>query len=87
MMNNKAAKKKRTARVLSHDGRHSFWTTQTQFWAWARTGTIIKLGDAPLTGRFCSADEEQLVVRSGIVLNLSAPNHLREYRLACARAR
>ena len=70
-------KKKRTALVVCRD-RKRFWTTQKQFWQWVREGVVEKTGDKPLAGVFVRADEEKLVVLSNTVLNLAAPNHLRE---------
>lgn len=81
---NSVRKKKRTALVLTHDG-GSFWTTQTEFWQWARTGVVRKVGDAPLTGVFRCRDEEKKVVLGHVILNLGAPNHLQEV-LAARRA-
>jgi hypothetical protein len=73
-------RKKRTALVVCHDGKE-FWTTQTEFWQWVREQTVVKVGDNPLTGRFRNQDEERLVLLNHTVLNLAAPNHLRESML------
>jgi hypothetical protein len=70
-------KKKRTALVVCRD-RKQFWTTQTQFWQWAREGVIVKTGNQPLTGAFSREHEELMVTLSNTVLNLAHPNHLRE---------
>jgi hypothetical protein len=74
-------KKKRTAQVVCRDGK-SFWTTQAQFWQWARDGVLIKTGDRPLAGSFVREDEELNVILGNTVLNLARPNHLREALLA-----
>ena len=74
-------KAKRTAQVVCRD-RRSFWTTQAQFWQWARDGVVVKTGDSPLTGRFVREAEELNVVLGNTVLNLSRPNHLREAMLS-----
>ena len=76
--------KKRTALVVGARGRE-FWTTQAEFWGWVRSGVVAKTGDGPLRGVFTNEDEEQMVVLSNTVLNLAAPNHLRE--AMCARQR
>jgi hypothetical protein len=55
-----------------------FWTTQAQFWQWARDRIIIKIQDQPLTGVFVNEDEELMVVLSNTVLNLANQNHLNE---------
>lgn len=70
-------KKKKNALVVCHDGKQ-FWTTQQQFWQWVRESVVIKLGDAPLTGKFMRENEEYDVVISNTVLNLRCPNHLSE---------
>jgi hypothetical protein len=77
----KKNKKKRTALVVCRD-RKEFWTTQTQFWQWAREGVIVKTGDGPLTGAFSREHEELMVTLSNTVLNLAHPNHLREALLS-----
>ena len=69
--------KKRTALVVGARGRE-YWTTQAEFWGWVRSGVVAKTGDGPLRGVFTNEDEEQMVVLSNTVLNLAAPNHLRE---------
>lgn len=74
-------RKKRTALVLCRDGKQ-FWTTQTEFWQWVREQAVVKVGDSPLTGLFRHEDEERLVLLNHTVLNLAAPNHLRETMLA-----
>jgi hypothetical protein len=68
---------KRNARVLCRDGKQ-FWTTQAEFWRWVREHVVIKVGDQPLTGVFRREHEESMVLLSHTVLNLAAPNHLRE---------
>ena len=80
-LSKKKTKKKRTALVVCHD-RKQFWTTQAQFWQWAREGVVIKVQDHPLTGNFRRENEELLVLMSNTVLNLAAPNHLREVLLS-----
>jgi hypothetical protein len=70
-------KKKKTALVVCRD-RKQFWTTQAQFWQWAREGVIVKTSDQPLTGAFSREHEELMVTLSNTVLNLAHPNHLRE---------
>jgi hypothetical protein len=77
-------RKKRTALVVCSNGTQ-FWTTQTQFWQWVRDGIVVKKGDHPLTGDFCRANEELMVLISNTVLNLAHPNHMRE-ALAARRA-
>jgi len=74
---NKKKKKKKTALVICRD-RKQFWTTQAQFWQWAREGVITKTSDHPLTGTLRRENEELMVVLSNTVLNLAHPNHLRE---------
>jgi hypothetical protein len=73
----KKKRQKRNALIVCHD-RSEFWTTQKQFWQWAREGVIIKTGDNPLAGKFVREDEEKTVVLANTVLNLACPNHLRE---------
>ena len=70
-------RRKHTALIVCQHAR-PFWTTQAQFWQWARERIIIKIQDRPLTGIFVREDEELLVVLSNTVLNLANPNHLRE---------
>ncbi len=82
----KKKKKKRTALVICRNGKQ-FWTTQTQFWQWVRDCTVVKTQDGPLTGVFMREDEEFLVLFSHTVLNLAAPNHLREVTLSRLRAK
>jgi hypothetical protein len=74
-------KKKKTALVICRD-RKEFWTTQKQFWQWAREGVIVKTGDRPLTGAFLRQYEELMVLVSNTVLNLAHPNHMREALLS-----
>ncbi|MDX6713143.1 MAG: hypothetical protein QOH96_4159 [Blastocatellia bacterium] len=73
----KNKKKKRTAMVICKSGK-SFWTTQVQFWQWVRTCAVKKTADNPLVGQFIREDEENLILLSHTVLNLSCPNHLSE---------
>lgn len=73
----KRKKKKHTALVICRNS-SQFWTTQAQFWQWARESIIVKTRDHPLTGMFVREDEEVLVVLNNTVLNLACPNHLRE---------
>ena len=73
-------RKKRTALVVCHDGKE-FWTTQAEFWQWVREQTVVKVSDNPLKGCFRNEDEERLVLLNHTVLNLGAPNHLRESML------
>jgi hypothetical protein len=70
-------RKKRTALVICRDGQQ-FWTTQAEFWQWVREQVVVKTKDCPLTGLFRREDEERLVLLNHTVLNLAAPNHLRE---------
>jgi hypothetical protein len=70
-------KKKKTALVICRNGKQ-FWTTQTQFWQWIRDRVIAKVADNPLTGVFFREHEEVMVLAAHTVLNLAAPNHLRE---------
>jgi hypothetical protein len=78
-MNTKKEKKKKkhTALIICRD-RTQFWTTQAQFWQWARAGVIVKMKDSPLTGEFVREHEERLVTVQRMVLNLACPHHLRE---------
>ncbi|HEY7786840.1 MAG TPA: hypothetical protein VIB00_19065 [Pyrinomonadaceae bacterium] len=73
----KRKKRKCNALVICHN-RSQFWTTQRQFWQWARDGVLVKTGDNPLTGMFTRQHAELQVVFSNTVLNLAHPNHLRE---------
>jgi hypothetical protein len=73
----KKKKKKKTALVICRN-RKQFWTTQTQFWQWAREGRLVKTQDNPLTGALRRENEELMVVLSNTILNLAHPNHLRE---------
>jgi hypothetical protein len=77
----KKAKKKKTALVVCRD-RKEFWTTQAQFWQWARDGIVTKTQDNPLTGTFNREHEELMVLLSNTVLNLAHPNHMREALLS-----
>jgi hypothetical protein len=77
----KKKKKKKTALVICSD-RKQFWTTQAQFWQWAREGVVTKTHDSPLTGTFKREHEELLVLLSNTVLNLAHPNHMREALLS-----
>jgi hypothetical protein len=70
-------RKKRTALVISRGGKQ-FWTTQTEFWQWVRDRVVVKTRDNPLTGVFQREDEELMILLNHTVLNLAAPNHLRE---------
>lgn len=70
-------KQKHTALIVSQHAK-PFWTTQAQFWQWARERVIVKIQDRPLTGVFVSEDAELMVVLSNTVLNLANQNHLRE---------
>lgn len=70
-------RRKHTALIICQHAR-PFWTTQAQFWQWARERVIIKVQDRPLTGIFVREDEDLMVVLSNTVLNLASPNHLRE---------
>jgi hypothetical protein len=70
-------RRKHTALIVCQHAR-PFWTTQAQFWQWARERIIIKIQDQPLTGVFVRENEELMVVLSNTVLNLANPNHLRE---------
>jgi len=77
----KRKKRKHTALIVCRDEKQ-FWTTQAQFWQWARECVIIKTKDQPLTGVFVREDEELLVLLSHTVLNLANRNHLREALLS-----
>ena len=77
----KRKKRKKTALVVCRD-RKEFWTTQAQFWQWAREGIITKTQDNPLTGTFNREHEELMVLLSNTVLNLAHPNHMREALLS-----
>lgn len=79
-------KKKRTALVLCHNGKE-FWTTQTEFWQWVRDSVVVKTQDHPLTGIFRDENEELKVILGNTVLNLGAPNHLREAMLSRRKAK
>jgi hypothetical protein len=83
---NKNKKKKRNALVVCQSGRE-YWTTQAEFWQWVRDRVVIKVGDHPLKGVFRLEHEELKVVLSNTVLNLAAPNHLREVMQAKQRTR
>ena len=77
----KKKNKKKTALIICRD-RKQFWTTQKQFWQWAREGVITKTQDKPLTGMFLRDHEELMVLVSNTVLNLAHPNHMREALLS-----
>ena len=77
----KKKKRKHTALIICRDEKQ-FWTTQAQFWQWARDCVIIKTQDRPLTGVFVREDEELLVLLNNTVLNLANRNHLREALLS-----
>ena len=81
----KKRRKKKTALVVCRN-RKEFWTTQTQFWQWVREGTVVKTGDAPLTGGFVRENEELMILLSNTVLNLAHPNHIREAMMSRRRA-
>ena len=70
-------KRKHTALIICRHAR-PFWTTQAQFWQWARERVIRKIQDRPLTGVFLREHEELMVVLSNTVLNLANQNHLNE---------
>jgi hypothetical protein len=74
-------KKKRTALVLCRSGKQ-FWTTQAEFWQWVRDHVVIKTRDHPPTGIFRREDEELTVLLNHTLLNLAAPNHMRETLLS-----
>jgi hypothetical protein len=73
-------RRKRTALVLCRSGKQ-YWTTQTEFWQWVREQVVVKTRDNPLTGVFQHEDEELMILLNHTVLNLAAPNHLRESML------
>jgi hypothetical protein len=81
MSKDKKKKRKKTALIVCRD-RKEFWTTQKQFWQWAREGVVVKTGDQPLTGKFKRDHEELMVLVSNTVLNLAHPNHMREALLS-----
>ena len=74
-------RKKRTALVICRSGKQ-YWTTQTEFWQWVRDQVVVKTQDHPLTGVFRREDEEMMILLNHTVLNLAAPNHLRESMLS-----
>jgi hypothetical protein len=74
-------RKKRTALVLCRSGKQ-YWTTQTEFWQWVREQVVVKTKDHPLTGVFRHEDEELMILLNHTVLNLAAPNHMRESLLS-----
>jgi hypothetical protein len=78
--------KKRTALVICQSGKQ-FWTTQAEFWQWVRDYVVIKTQDQPLTGVFRREDEELKILLNHTVLNLGAPNHLREVMLSRQKAK
>ena len=73
----KKKKKKKNALIICQDGKR-YWTTQDQFWQWVRDRVIVKVGDAPLSGKFVQQNAEYAVIIGNTVLNLKYPNHLRE---------
>jgi len=73
--------RKRTALIICKDNKE-FWTTQKQFWQWAREGVIEKTGEQPLRGQFRREHDELMVLVSNTVLNLAHPNHMREALLS-----
>jgi hypothetical protein len=77
----KKKKKRKTALIICRD-RKEFWTTQKQFWQWAREGVIVKTDDSPLTGTFLREYDELMVLVSNTVLNLAHRNHMREALLS-----
>lgn len=74
----KRRRKRKCTALIKCQNNTEFWTTQRQFWQWAREGVVVKLGDNPLTGVFRRENTELQVVFSNTVLNLAHPNHLRE---------
>ena len=78
--------KKRTALVICQSGKQ-FWTTQAEFWQWVRDCVVVKTQDQPLTGVFRREDEELKILKNHTVLNLGAPNHLREVMLSRQKAK
>jgi len=74
----KKKRKRKCNALIKCRNRTEFWTTQRQFWQWAREGVIVKVSDNPLTGTFTQEHAELQVVLSNTVLNLAHPNHLRE---------
>lgn len=73
----KSKKRKKNALVVCRN-KSQFWTTQKQFWQWAREGVLMKTGDNPLTGKFVKEDQEKMVTIANTVLNLNYTNHLSE---------
>lgn len=73
----KSKKRKKNALVVCRN-KSQFWTTQKQFWQWAREGVLMKTGDNPLTGKFVKEDQEKMVTIANTVLNLNCINHLSE---------
>ena len=78
--------KKRTPLVLCHNGKQ-FWTTQAEFWQWVSDCVLVKTQDQPLTGVIRREDEELKITKNHTVLNLGAPNHLREIMLSRQKAK
>ena len=74
-------KRKHTALIMCRQSK-PFWTTQAQFWQWAREHVIVKVQDNPLTGVFVHEHDEFLVLMSNTILNLANPNHKREALLS-----
>jgi hypothetical protein len=67
-------RRKRNARVCCAGG-SEFWTTQHQFWEWAREGVVTYLGDNPLTGKFEGRRERLIVMVNHVLLDNAAPEH------------
>jgi hypothetical protein len=70
-------KKKKNALIVCRDG-NEYWTTQDQFWQWVRERVVVKMGDAPLQGKFVRETSQFDVVLGNQVLNLTHRHHLRE---------
>jgi hypothetical protein len=70
-------RRKKNALIRCQDGK-SYWTTQDQFWQWAREKIVRKTGDYPLQGEFTRPDVEKEVIICNTVLSLACPNHLHE---------
>ena len=66
--------RRKTARVVCASN-NEFWTTQKQFWAWAREGIVTYMSDDPLTGKFEGRREKLLVLVNHMVLDDSVPEH------------
>ena len=65
---------KKTARVVCANN-NEFWTTQKQFWAWAREGIVTYISDGPLTGKFEGRREKLIIMVNHILLDQSVPEH------------